>query len=379
MIINLNENIFFEIKEYYLSQIITPVKEQYKAERAKDPKNILFDYLKEENLKEIIVGKIYDNKVWKFIDNYRKTMCLAYLDINNNGHVQTTWKYIKENNIPLFSSTQKNEQYIELRRYLFSKYNNTLVQDALGQNIDYTNSFNSFKVMQNHIKDYFYEMNQILEKIFDYNFIKKAGLRSEILSSTKINICPYCNRQFINSYEVKESLRVSAHLDHFYPKSKFPLFALSLYNFIPSCAHCNSILKRDKVLDFVYPINNKNNMEKVFFEVSCNNYRQLVGLEEPQIKIKKNNITNFDEAFSRNFIELFRIESIYEFHKDFVKNLKLKENMLEDNYKDWLESILKINISYSSYYYLIFGYEYNEEELFNRPLSKLVHDTVFNA
>lgn len=57
--------------------------------------------------------------------------------------------------------------------------------------------------------------------------------------------CPYCN---FNSVENKigKGTRVS-QIDHFYPKSIYPLFAMSFYNLIPSCSACNKD-KRDMLV-----------------------------------------------------------------------------------------------------------------------------------
>ena len=56
--------------------------------------------------------------------------------------------------------------------------------------------------------------------------------RHKLLFLMEIEVCPYCQRNYISSYEENNSKKTTADLDHFYPKSLYPFLALSLYNFI---------------------------------------------------------------------------------------------------------------------------------------------------
>ncbi len=68
-------------------------------------------------------------------------------------------------------------------------------------------------------------------------------------------VCPYCNASFILTIDSlnhlpKGGLKAKADLDHFIPKSKYPMFAISLYNLVPSCIYCNQRFKRDHNTSF---------------------------------------------------------------------------------------------------------------------------------
>ncbi len=68
-------------------------------------------------------------------------------------------------------------------------------------------------------------------------------------------VCPYCNASFILTIDSLNhlpngGLRAKADLDHFIPKSKYPMFAISLYNLVPSCIYCNQRFKRDHNTSF---------------------------------------------------------------------------------------------------------------------------------
>lgn len=84
--------------------------------------------------------------------------------------------------------------------------------------------------------------------LLDYDYfsdcIAKFIITNENSDLFTISTCFYCNRAYINSYEVsKDCKKRQFDLDHFIPKKVCPLFAISLYNFIPSCQICNSRVK----------------------------------------------------------------------------------------------------------------------------------------
>lgn len=60
-----------------------------------------------------------------------------------------------------------------------------------------------------------------------------------------LRYCPYCNADTVYVFGSNKRY-VKSSLDHFYPQSRFPFLALSLYNLIPSCTRCNSNIKGDR-------------------------------------------------------------------------------------------------------------------------------------
>ena len=61
-----------------------------------------------------------------------------------------------------------------------------------------------------------------------------------------ISTCCYCDMSYINVYSSSAGKKQSHFdLDHFLPRSKCPITALSLFNFIPCCPVCNQRLKKD--------------------------------------------------------------------------------------------------------------------------------------
>lgn len=77
-------------------------------------------------------------------------------------------------------------------------------------------------------KDYFYTLYQRLNK-------------PQYIDDLDITVCPYCNRNYIFNFKKTKSLNTIAQLDHFFDKSTYPYFSVSIFNLVPSCQTCNQI------------------------------------------------------------------------------------------------------------------------------------------
>lgn len=65
-----------------------------------------------------------------------------------------------------------------------------------------------------------------------------------ITKSLDLKACPYCNQvEFLCNTVIAEDDRQNtikdSELDHFYPKSRVPYLAVSLFNLVPCCSTCN--------------------------------------------------------------------------------------------------------------------------------------------
>ena len=94
---------------------------------------------------------------------------------------------------------------------------------------------------------------QVLQRIFNYRlFSKKEGkdFAYWFMQSLGQDTCPYCNTGYTAVLAGRKKIR--AAFDHYFPKSKYPYLAVSLFNLIPICSTCNS-LKGEKEPRIVYP------------------------------------------------------------------------------------------------------------------------------
>lgn len=90
-----------------------------------------------------------------------------------------------------------------------------------------------------------------LERCFPYNKFTSKNAQYDAYRYCKamdINVCVYCNAQLTHTVIRNRKKTIRPQIDHFFTQSRFPMFALSFYNMIPSCQMCNYI-KRDEFCD----------------------------------------------------------------------------------------------------------------------------------
>ena len=176
--------------------------------------------------------------------------------------------------------------------------------------------------------------------ILDYEYAEYSNAIAQLFIDYEpkgyfnVNTCNYCNMSYINTFKfinhegITETKRIY-ELDHFIPKSKCSLFALSLYNFVPSCKVCNH-LKSDDV-DFSLLTSQKIAM---LFPTSKNyNYEQLI-----KFRMKYKDFDNFP-----NFGFLKDSEG-NDIRQDY--NIVIKKNRNAKIYEDYEEKPFKILARY---------------------------------
>lgn len=83
-----------------------------------------------------------------------------------------------------------------------------------------------------------------IKEIFSYESMPTEVLR-RFGDELSLDFCPMCNESQVGNITEDDRTYRQA-LDHFLPKSKYPILSLSIYNLIPCCNTCNSIFKKDK-------------------------------------------------------------------------------------------------------------------------------------
>ena len=220
-----------------------------------------------------------------------------------------------------------------------------------------------------------------------------AKLRKKIIDLKNVSVCPYCNRNYINStykmihcdncnqdlfvidevekecpgcnQEINGQTKVvnTAQLDHFFPKDSYPLFAVSFYNLIPSCYSCNHV-KLNKDLKHS-PYDSSFSFDDVKFT--------YIPKSTDKIEIK---IDSRNPDF-KNGIRILGIEELYQSHIDVVNELIWKKEVYTDSYRKGLAEILNqtnLELSKTEVNRFITGHYTDKEDYGNRPLSKMVTD-----
>lgn len=228
------------------------------------------------------------------------------------------------------------------------------------------------------------EIKRKIEYVFDYNYFsgfvdaKGEKVYFKMVQKLKIPTCPYCNRAYISFLDSAESdKKLRPPLDHFLPKSKYPMFSLSFYNLIPCCWFCNTVLKGAVDFDqknFISPYEANTNISHGFsFKYKMIKIGDRIGYTTG---IEYQNETSDDRI--KRTLNVFAVEELYrENHNDLAEELRTKYFEDNEEYRRYLfELIRECMPTREEFYRFYFGSYYEVADFEKRPLSKFTHDLV---
>ena len=190
-------------------------------------------------------------------------------------------------------------------------------------------------------------------------------------------VCPYCNRNYINTRDRS----LGAEMDHFYNKDTFPMFSISLYNFIPSCSTCNRIkgTKKLKINPYL-----RNDTQKVKFDLTRienpNNPNDYI---DYQIEIKRDldgNLHTLEETedLKNDLINILKLDEAYKVHNIEVREMVNREREYNEEYREDLKNMfsgegIEIDKKIDALIYgdIVFT---SEDDLINKSLGKFKKD-----
>jgi hypothetical protein len=256
-------------------------------------------------------------------------------------------------------------------------------QDLLNVNIRFWSilipgfTMNNWKTYLDNNTNRILDVKKSVEKIFSYKawFCKKESKyysAYDLAKKLDRNSCTYCNRIYtltIINRKGKKIIRTT--LDHWFPKTDFPLLALSFYNLIPSCSNCNSSVKgatNFNLNDHIHPYLDVNQNEDFIF-----NYKFNSSLNNYRLYLQDVNSSN-DKA--RNTLNGMYIDEMYNSHQSELRDLiKIKTNYS----KSYIESIEKLfgnKLTKEEVYRILFGVEFESKNFHKLPLSKFKSDIL---
>lgn len=144
----------------------------------------------------------------------------------------------------------------------------------------------------------------------------------------KIDVCPYCNRQYTYTYEKGDSKKSIAEIDHFKPESLYPYLSCSLYNFIPACHLCNFI-KLNQIDDIVYPYTECFGDDAKFRIERDDSQEMKIPIDVENAKVKVSIAVNEDSLIKekiKNSKKIFCLDGIYSKHQLDIGDLLLRYN-----------------------------------------------------
>lgn len=202
--------------------------------------------------------------------------------------------------------------------------------------------------------------NYLLKTVYQCNIDRLA-----FVQNLGVNVCPYCNRNFINS----SSKKTSCQFDHFINKSSYPILSVSFYNLVPVCGNCNH-KKSDK--DFSYsPYDDTIEVDDMLtFSYDIKGVKYVSDLSELKVSIKLSS-----NGILKENIEILELEELYELHNDIVQDLLIKKEIYTEEYKEQLfREFETVFSSKQEIEQLIVGAYVDSSEYEKRPLSKMIAD-----
>jgi len=198
-----------------------------------------------------------------------------------------------------------------------------------------------------------------------------------LAKALKVNVCPYCNKNYTYTIMKNKKKIVRPQFDHFLSKEKYPILALSFYNLIPSCSDCNASIKGRKEFQLnthLHPyIDDFNSIKRFTTD------RELLSLVSSTDKfdIVFENRVDVDEELikkANKTIEDFALVDIYNEHREIVLELVDIYRIYNSASIDNLFNETEIFTEKEDILRLITCGYMKDIDLDKRPLSKLIKD-----
>jgi hypothetical protein len=181
--------------------------------------------------------------------------------------------------------------------------------------------------------------------------------------------------------KARKRMRNHFTLDHIIPKGKFPLFALSLYNFVPCCYSCNSKFKKTSTLfetaapNYLSPSSSAFAFDKqVHFTLLFQRGGWSDVLKEQDMALHLECLQNPDVY--RKYIRLFKLSQRYVAHKSEVVALIDKRRRYSDTRLQEIANIAGVPVDKVKAD--IFGEELFSDDARWLPLTKLKRDIAWD-
>lgn len=237
----------------------------------------------------------------------------------------------------------------------------------------------------------------------NYDNYRLSVTLAKIVNIMKIEVCPYCNRNFLEAYSIKTSngskkIYFKGDLDHHYPKDEIPALALSFYNLVPCCKVCNHE-KQESTKRTFYPfydyesteyrfsieLYNENDYNDIIYDmpienIDCKRFDSTVwqGISDNfNIKLIGIGKTKLSEHME-NSKTVFRLEKKYNHSKEYVREIIRKKYIYPEIRKaELLSNFSNLFANESELLETIYSFSNSGESLHNRPLSKLTKDILY--
>lgn len=143
------------------------------------------------------------------------------------------------------------------------------------------------------------------------------------IQGLNVRYCPYCNAENVAVAQLprygqdKVAKLIAPALDHYFPKGRYPFLAISLYNLVPSCTRCNSVMKGAHIVNPRKEINPYRHSIAKRFEFVTEIYKLRVfsgNPHEQDVSVSAHALPLGDgrsDTPARSYLKHFRLQDIY--------------------------------------------------------------------
>jgi len=293
-------------------------------------------------------------------------------------------EYIEQTSLPKLEKIIDEKEMIEKHKFFMSLFGNTsqkrkasLIKYCLSTDLkNIVDKFNNtffriygfeFSNLEEH-KRTIEAIRKDLNFIFNYKGFNegtkstngKKWNRHEFIMRLGVKVCPYCNRQYITSYEGEaDDMKTTADADHYYPKAEYPILQMNIFNLIPSCSVCNSRMKGKNKKKHLYPY--VDSSDSLIFEIPIE-----IGERVSKILIDTKGIERAEAS-----VDVFKLDKVYQAHLAEASEIKERATEYFELDEKAYEATYGLKVPFN-----IFNtwFSFMEKDISSEPLIKLRQD-----
>lgn len=270
------------------------------------------------NLNEALILEMLTRPVDELISSYDWIRCyFNSVQFAYNYKEYFMWK-IDRRDYPKNNIALRNH-YLNMVAAQGVWYSNSLTQEERAEIIRNKDNFEEYmRVCKNNLILY----ANAFSYFFNYDWLTDS-IKSQLRLIYNLDVCPYCNREFVTHYVDKGRMRVVADLDHIFIKSLFPLFSLNIYNLVPVCRTCNTFIKGNRMLEVWHPFVEGFN-DSARFTIDNLTHPDVLAGNSNEFEIVLRPIEEQDASLrelSERTIYFYKFNELYDMHKNYVQEI----------------------------------------------------------
>lgn len=223
--------------------------------------------------------------------------------------------------------------------------------------------------------------HELLVNAMRYDYVQRT-IFPKYIRNLGIKTCVYCNSQYAITTDLNESLY---QLDHCLPKSKYPYLSTSFFNLQPCCGTCNLRKSDNNMLHgnyFATIWREDSDPDSDFFHFYLKDgtlCKYLLSHKKEDLELEfvvKDRASDELRSLHKDYLDYFKINALYSEHKDVTEEVVWKKYVYSESYITSLRSAFNnlMGTDNVDIYRLIMGNYINEDDIYKRPLSKMIQD-----